>query len=165
MDFDFVKHKDCNSDDILSICKLKEQHWDYDIAEQKRWIETNMNNDDVHLLLKNQNELIGYLSMTNVSMKLDDRISNVVGIGSVCVKKDLKGEKIGFLIMQLANYYLSKGNLLGALLCKKDLKDFYIKCGWKIYSNQVTINDEPFNHLLLFSRKIDTKTVDINKTF
>ena len=165
MDFDFVKHKDCNSDDILSICKLKEQHWDYDIAEQKRWIETNMNNDDVHLLLKNQNELIGYLSMTKVSLKLDDRVLDVIGIGSVCVKKKLKGEKIGFLIMQLANYYLLQSNSLGALLCKKELKNFYIKCGWEIFSNQVTINDEPFNHLLLFSRKIDMTTVDLIRAF
>lgn len=165
MYFDFIKHNDCSEKHLREICTLKKQQWNYPINKQIEWINNNISENDVHLVLKKDNNLIGYLSLSPIEIEIDNKKINAFGIGSVCVDKSLKGQNFGFLLMKLSEYYLSKNNEIGILLCKKELAAFYEKCKWIQFDGSVLTNKGPFEQILFCSEKITSTKIKLPKLF
>lgn len=166
MNFKFIKHDQCTEELIKDICRLKKQHWDYPIKEQKKWIAENIGKNDIHLLLRNdENILIGYLSLVKVEVFQKEDLINMFGIGSVSVDKTHLGEHLGLLLMNLVNFYLRKQNKQGILLCGDKLTNFYIKCGWNLFKGNVYHKDSIFEDNTLFSERKVWDEVNISKLF
>ncbi len=157
MYFDFIKHQNTNSSTLESIIRLKNQVWDYPYDAHKEWLKSNITDDDVHLLLWSENELIGYLNLVKISGSLKGW-----GIGNVVVSPKRQDENIGLLLMNLCDYYLAATHLPGMLICKDKVLGFYIRCGWSIYNKEVYIKNEklPYNFL---TRRLDNNMFEYIK--
>src|SRR5690606_27134561 len=122
-----IPHSQLNEGQIVDICKLKSEHWHHDLASQKKWLIENFAAKDIHLLLFEDDTLIGYLSLVHLSLEGRLVSSTILGLGSVCVSNAKKGKNFGLLLMSLVNFYILSNKSFGILLCKKDLVPFYKK--------------------------------------
>lgn len=162
MHFDFIKHQIINDNTLASIIRLKNQVWPYPYSSHVEWINNNIGEDDVHLLLWFDKELIGYLNL----VKLDGTLKGW-GIGNVVVLPKRQGENIGLLLMNLCDYYLATSKTPGMLICKDKVLDFYIRCGWSKYEKDVYIMDDKLTHNFM-TRRLESKNyefIKINRIF
>lgn len=166
MIIEFIEHKDINKNELEKICILKKQHWDYSIEKQMQWINCNLSNNDVHLLLKENDEILfGYLNLVKLSILLDDKSTNMIGIGNVCVDNNYQKNQYGFFLMKTAEYYLRKKKENGILLCKEKLIPFYDTIRWNRYNGITKINETTFNGVVYVYDKILSNEIIINKNF
>lgn len=166
MKFEFIKHSNCNPNNITEICKIKNQYWVYSIEEQKKWLNNNISKDDFHVLLyEDTNKLVGYLSLVLINVKFEDHVEEMYGVGSVCVDENNRGEKLGYLLMKLVDFFLYKKNKKGILLCKNSLVEFYEKCNWIQYTNKVICNNSVFLDNVFINQNINSKHISISKLF
>lgn len=163
MEFEFIEHNTCSESLLVEICMLKQQFWNYSIEEQLLWIKNNIKKTDIHLVLKNNNRLIGYLTLTDEQILYNgkEEVKRFLGVGSVCVCEKHRGKKLGILLIKLVNYFLLLKKIPGILLCKKELLEFYKKCGWSVYKGEVYHKEEKFNDLLFFSNNEQNKLKSI----
>jgi predicted GNAT family N-acyltransferase len=161
MEFQFHRQSQLTEQDIEKIVSLKKIHWDYTIEEHKNWINNNLRKDDIHVLMLENEVLVGYLNLIQTEVILNNETQSFLGIGNVCSKERGKGH--GKKILMEVNNYLLVNNQLGILLCKDELTAFYKKYNWvlldKCLASQVfsgTINVMLFN--------IDFKIVSFNYT-
>lgn len=162
MHFDFIKHHDINSSALEAIIRLKNRVWPYPYYTHEEWIRSNIREEDMHLLLWSEKELIGYLNLVNVEGSITGW-----GIGNVVVSPDRQGENIGLLLMNLCDYYLASTHSIGMLICKDKVLGFYTRCGWKLYDKDVYIRDDKLTHNFL-TRRLDNKqleSIKINRIF
>jgi len=147
----FIKHESLHSDLLDVICDIKASAWDYSIEEHKKWVEKNINPNDIHVLLKENDTYVGYLNLIQTHvLSSDKKIILVLGIGNVCAK--IKGKGYGSTLMKLLNNHLSLENTKAILLCKVDLVDFYSKLGYtfnfkvkdNIYLMSINLDDSNF---------------------
>ncbi len=166
MKFEFVKHRECSNEDLNDICKLKKQHWDYPIHAQKKWLDENIKDSDVHLLVRNKEGfLIAYLSLVDIEVYHQDYSINMLGVGSVCVDKLHVGHYLGLLLMNLVDFYLKKNKKQGILLCSDSLVDFYSKCGWSLFNGDVLCDNVVFEQHTFFTEEKDWDKIEISKLF
>ncbi len=166
MNFDFIKHSDCSGNILDEICGLKKQHWDYPLDAQREWLQENIADDDVHLLIRNnQGCLIAYLSLVGVKVSHNNDVFDMLGIGSVCVDKKHTGQHLGLLLMNLVDFCLKKNKKQGILLCSDGLVDFYAKCGWCLFKGDVFCQGVAFEKYTFFMSKKDWSRIELSKLF
>ena len=129
-----VKHSELKEQDRINISLLKEQHWPHGLASQLAWLQANVDEEDFHLLGENYSKhgkkLSAYLSLNNVSVEIDGRKTECIGLGSVCVDKTIEHSGLGRKLVMQANHYIESQKQKGILLCKQKLVRFYEKCEW-----------------------------------
>jgi predicted GNAT family N-acyltransferase len=165
MKFDYIRNDFISKETLIKICFLKIQHWNYDIEQQMLWINQNLNVDDIHLVLWEDDNLIGYLNIINLELIISNRKDNALGIGNVCIDRNQQKKYYGFLLMKLAEYYLKVNDKIGLLLCKKELVPFYRKIGWTEYVGEAYIENAIFNQYVFISEEIKWDCVYINRFF
>ena len=165
MQFDFVKHIDINENLIYKISKLKMQHWSYPVEEQINWLKKNIKDEDVHLLLYIENELIGYLLISEINVKSETCIKKYLGIGNVCVSITNRKSHSGYLLMQLANYYYKIQKKSGILLCDDSIVNFYLKCNWLLFNGRKIVNNKEYTNQILTNEKFAGNTIELDKLF
>lgn len=138
MEFKFCPHSQLNSQELEKIVDLKKRHWNYSSEEHVNWIQNNINDEDIHVLMFEKEELVAYLNLINTEVIINDTIQFFIGIGNVCSKE--KGKGYGGLLINEVNQYLIVQKKLGILLCKVDLIDFYKKYNWKLVNEVLTGN-------------------------
>ena len=132
MEIKFLKHAECPLELLEKIASLKRQYWDYPVAEQLRWLKTNLLPRDVHVVIEDKSIVVAYLTVVGMDVYCDKRKMSTYGIGSVCVDENYRGMNYGFLIMQLGTFYIKKKKSLGFLLCRDELLPFYHICNWHL---------------------------------
>ncbi|MCV9885435.1 GNAT family N-acetyltransferase [Metabacillus halosaccharovorans] len=144
----FVEHSEVSSTLLNDIISLKQQHWPHSYNSQLDWINKNLNSNDYHLLLmNNEGELLGYMNLVH-------RIVNgnpVLGVGNVCINNVVLNKGIGTLLMQISKYYSNQLLLDLVLLCKIELVPFYKKCGFYQYHKKVFMEEKVFDRCIMFS--------------
>ena len=165
MQFDFIKHNKITENLIYKISKLKMQHWIYPIEEQINWFKKNIKEEDVHLLLYIENELIGYLLISEINVKSENRIEKYLGIRNVCISITNRKSQTGYLLMQLASYYFKIQKKGGILLCDDSILNFYLKCNWLLFKGRKIINNKEYTNQILTSEKFVGKTIELDKLF
>ncbi|MBP2639673.1 MAG: putative acyltransferase [Firmicutes bacterium] len=143
-----VKHSELSDALINQVIALKQQHWPYSYESQIDWLNENLSQNDYHLLITDTGgNLIAYMNLVN------RRVNNepILGIGNVCVNKDVLDNGVGTLLMHICKYYAKQLSLNLVLLCKQDLVCFYNKCGFLKYENKVYIEDTFFDKCVMFS--------------
>lgn len=127
----FVKHKNLSDSLLQSICEIKSSAWDYSIDEQKKWINDNIKDLDIHVLLKVDEDYVSYLNLVNIEL-LDgsNKLIDALGIGNVCSRFQNKG--YGTKLIKGVNLYLTSRNKMAILFCKEKLINFYEKNNYKL---------------------------------
>lgn len=125
-----VKVQDTAPELVKEIIQIKQQAWDYSDAQQIQWMQDNLRDDDMHMLLFDDDALCAYLNLVRVRLAVDGVCSDAIGIGNVCVAKDKRSMNYGRLLMQAVNTMLKKSNQIGILLCRDRLVGFYENSGW-----------------------------------
>lgn len=130
MEFIFLLHSQLTGQDLERIISLKKTHWDYSTEEHKNWIENNIYDNDIHVLMIEKNTLVGYMNLVKVEVILNDKLKPFLGIGNVCTLKKRSG--YGKKLVIEVQEYLFKNNYGGILFCKDDLINFYSKYNWTL---------------------------------
>ena len=164
----FINHNNITDELINKIILIKGQHWKYSIEDQLKWISKNINSNDKHLMIfNNDNMLIAYMNMVNRTIEIENIVYDILGIGNICVDSNYIGKSMGKLLMSVCTFNLNNINKTGVLLCKDKLISFYTKSGWKQYNNKLVINKEIFNNNVFFSdnRFINASEIIIDRAF
>lgn len=130
MKFKFISHSKLSSDDVKKIVELKNIHWKYTFEQHLSWMETNLLDDDIHIMMFEDEELVGYMNLVNITVTINSEDVSFLGIGNVCSRDKFSG--FGRKLLIGANNYLIENSKNGILLCKDDLVGFYEKFDWKL---------------------------------
>ncbi len=169
MNWRFIAHKDLTTAEEICIAKLKDQHWKYGFKSQIRWMKENIRPDDLHLVgeveINGKIKIQAYSTLSNIRVIIDGKTYKFIGIGNVCVEKDVQHSGIGMQLMDVVGKYLDEEN--GILLCKDALVNFYEKNGWKfVYYQQATVGERDYkNQIMLFKRDCKCKSIIISRNF
>jgi predicted GNAT family N-acyltransferase len=123
-----IKHRDLSQKKLIEFCKIKSKSWSYSLESQEIWISENIKPDDFHLILRDEGQIVSYLSIIDTSFFIDDIQYHGFGVGSVCTA--YKGKGYGGKIIESANNFIYKKRGYGLLFCKDFLIDFYKKYDW-----------------------------------
>ena len=149
-----IRHSDLSQADLLTIVKLKMQHWHFEESEQIKWIDKNISSCDYHLLItNNESVLIGYLNMVRLNVQ-NDKNKRYLGIGNVCVNKSYKSLGYGLLLMNIVNIFINQNNFLVILLCKDALSVFYKKAGWYLFEGIPISQNKEYKDLLFSTSRL-----------
>ncbi len=161
----FKKNLKLTEEDIDSLIYLKQQFWKYDYHEQKKWLHENIREDDYHIFINNEKQLLAYLNAVRVDVMINHKEYNMLGVGNVCVDKNMAHIGLGSLLLSVMNLQLKYLHMQGILLCKRNLIDFYKESNWKlIESTSVKIGDIPFNNcVMVYNPKSEWFGHTINK--
>lgn len=176
MKFEFIKHTDITDKQLEDIALIKSQHWKYPLESQIKWFKENLIESDIHLLMLNGDRLIGYLTITDVELTVDNERINACGLGSVCIDKDFLHKGYATKLVKEASSYISEKEKIGCLLCKENLIRLYGGCCDFIetVSPKILVQSKNFvNTLMILNNKaleeknyiIRSKTIEINRNF
>ena len=161
----YVKNSLLTSEILDKIIMLKDQYWHYPKESHEKWIQENLNDNDFHLWLENSSGIFAYLNLVFLKIRFDARLEEVIGIGNVCVNREIAGNGIGLLLMQICNYYISCLDKRAVLLCKKRLSNFYIKSGWLEYPGRVVLKGNKYDELLMLNKLPNELYIEIERNF
>lgn len=162
----YKSNKDLTELEIKSIINLKSQYWNYSYDMQRSWMNKNLNENDFHLWIENSShEIIAYMNHVFVECFHNDKLENMIGIGNVCVSPLYTSRGLGKLLMHISSFYISENSLNAILLCKDDLRSFYLKSGWKLFEGNVLINSEEFDKNLFALHEIQASALFLNRNF
>ncbi len=166
MKIKFIKHGECSEELLHIVASLKMQHWDYPIAEHIRWFNTNLFTDDVHLCVFEAEILVAYATISHIQYELEDGMSqNALGIGSVCVDKNHLNKQYGFLVIQLATFYIRQQKAMGLLICKDELVPFYEKTNWQKFNGEILIANSDRICNLLSTVRMSSSKISLSNSF
>ena len=161
-----MNQENTSGEDTNRIINLKIQHWPHPFRSQKDWILKNINSDDYNLLLEMNSELVGFLNLIHVDALLDNTIKlDLLGVGNVCVSKEVSGKGLGLLLMQIASYHIKSLGYNGVLLCSDDIVPFYIRAGWLTNNAKVSINDNKYDGMVMFLNHVSMQKIELNRNF
>lgn len=163
LSFSFRLGNSLTGNEFDEIIRIKDSVWSHPYQSHRKWIEDNLEPEDIHLIVKSEDNAIAYLNMVNLTV-MGDSIYNALGIGNVCVYPEYQGKNLGFLLIKLAEYQISQLKKIGILICKDRVKAFYEKCGWSQFKGKVSFKDgkmlehnifvDPYNKILLSQPKL-----------
>ena len=154
--------------DLRNIAVLKNQHWPYGMDSQIRWMKDNVSDEDSHLLGLNEgHKLVAYITVAKLCVVIDGVSNNSIGIGGVCIDKELERQGYGRILVNKANDFIRQQSSNGLLLCKEKLVDFYKKCGWLDVSfNRATVAGNAFCHkIMAFPNTFKCESITIDRNF
>jgi hypothetical protein len=159
--------------DIKKVCILKDTQWKFGLKSQLEWFKKNIKLNDVHILLKRDNNLIGYTllrkrtyiikSNLQKSLKFRERECVYWYFDTHIVKKNYRGMGYNRILMKASEKVIK--NYLGLLICSSNLINYYKKFQWKLIKlNLFKIIDHPFStNAMLFNqqkiKKIGNKVI------
>lgn len=129
-----VPHQDLSQINLDEIIQVKSIAWPYRYEEQLEWLNSNLKDTDIHVLLYLDKSLVAYLNLIEIEFTVDGYLENGYGIGNVCAKE--KGKGWGKKLITETNTYLTQNDKIGVLFCKDSLANFYIQQNWTVIEKQ-----------------------------
>ena len=163
-----IPHVDLSIHDGLKIAELKNMHWPYGIDSQIKWMNANVKEGDFHLMgFDSRHRLTAYLTIVRLSIMLGEKKENVLGIGGVCVDRNVEHSGYGKSLVQEANRFISNEGLKGLLLCKDELVGFYEKCNWlNVDFSNAIVDGKIFSHrIMAYPNAIECSSMSIDRNF
>ena len=127
---EIIRHNDILFRDLLRAVAVKNVAWPHSVESQVKWIIDNMQPDDLHVFLREDDVDLAYMTLSPVIATVNGVDTSFMGIGCVCSAKH--GVGLGKQLMENVNKWLKDNNHKGLLFCKKELVQFYKKCGWNL---------------------------------
>ena len=116
MQFKFIKHKNLSDFELNRIIELKDQIWVHGFEKQVAWMKQNVSENDFHVLLENENNLIAYAQLVQIDFLINNKQLKGLGISNVCAIE--KGKGVGKSLMNAVNTKLEKSKMQGLLFCQ-----------------------------------------------
>lgn len=138
-DLILISHKDVTGQQLEEIIKIKSKAWRYSLSSQLEWINTNLKDTDIHVLLSLDENMIAYLNLIGIEIKIEGNSRGCYGIGNVCASE--KGKGWGKEIMTHTNLFLMQKKKIGLLFCRDSLVNFYRLNNWELLKkNKLTLS-------------------------
>ena len=119
---------------IDRVIAIKQVAWPYPKDSQIKWLEENLDNEDLHVFLREGNDSVAYLNLHKINITINNKYFEGFGIGNVCAK--VKGCGYGSHLLRLTNDYLVSNNKVGLLFCHTPLVKFYSGCNWNLLHSE-----------------------------
>lgn len=131
-----IRHKDAEESTLERVIAIKQKTWPYPIESQMTWIQSNLRDDDLHVILTHEGRDVAYMNLVNITFTVNNNKEYLAyGIGNVCAA--FKGEGYGGELMRQVNAYLRENRFCGLLFCKDGLVPFYKLYDWKEVDHKV----------------------------
>ena len=127
-DLEIIKHKDILFRDLLRAVAVKNVAWPHPVESQVKWIIDNMQPNDLHVFLKENDKDCAYMTLSHVTATVNGVETPFMGVGCVCSAHPGMGG--GKSLVVNVNKYLKENNFKGLLFCKESLLGFYSKYNW-----------------------------------
>lgn len=160
----FIPHHAVTPEQLQAIIALKDKVWPHGLANQLKWMESNINKTDIHGLYFYEQQLIAYINLVHRTAFINDVSMFFLGLGNVCVDPAFQGTGKGKEIMNFVNQYLTSQDVVGILLCKTSLVQFYSNCGWRSITNYVQSDLSAGVQVMIFNYKSKIYSIDIKGT-
>jgi hypothetical protein len=158
-ELEIIKHGDISRDQVEDVIIIKSTAWNYSLESQIKWLRSNLKENDLHVFLTIDNNKVAYANLLPIEVKIDERLTSVLGVGNV-VAKD-KGRGNGSAIIREINKLLKKKNKPGLLFCQKELILFYDNHFW----NEIPINRLEIPAAFKSGESIITMAYNLNINF
>ena len=122
------------TDEVHSLCRIKNQHWAYGMDSQLEWWRENSDQNDLVVCALTDDRITGFLRLRDRDILVRSYEIKAKCVTEVCVDKELLGQGIGKKIMKKASNFLLYEELGGYLLCNNNEVGFYESCGWLKYT-------------------------------
>lgn len=157
----FIRHSDISDDLLSKIYDLKAVRWNYDVDQQKEWIQKNVFADDYHLMIMEDQQIVAYTNLINIKVIINGDDVNVKGVGNVCTLKS--GFGLGNILMEQVNKIILKYDSKGMLLCNDYLVGYYQKFSWKLIDKSCVTSNFIFDvNFMLFNFDKSILSLDYN---
>lgn len=146
-----IKHSDITNDIVNEIIRVKSFAWDYDYDNQRRWIESNISRNDIHVFLNDGSQNIAYMNLIDIEFRINSLLCRGYGVGNVCAI--VKGKGYGRELMRQVNVFLKSHQKTGLLLCKEQLVRFYERVDWRLLDrSKITLGfDNSHIEIMIFN--------------
>ena len=132
--YKIIRNKNIKNNQILTISKLKDSFWPYGIKNQKIFLRSNTNINDLHILAYNNKNIVGY-----VNLKIKEFVKNnntkknkFFLFDGFIVDKLFRKINIGRNIIKICKKRSKILKMPILLLCKRSVMPFYKKLNFKI---------------------------------
>lgn len=133
-DLKLIPHNNLSQKYLDEIIHIKSIAWPYSYEKQLEWINFNLKDSDIHVLLYLDEEPVAYLNLIEIKLIVDEIQMISYGIGNVCAKE--KGKGWGKELISQTNAYLTQTNKIGLLFCKNLLVEFYKLNNWRVIEKE-----------------------------
>ena len=149
------------SNQIKSICLLKDEQWKFGIKSQMEWYKKNIKKNDIHNLLYIKSKLVGYTLLRKRTCEirsLNKRI-NYFLFDTLIIDKKYRGKNLSNLLMSFNNTIINQSGYFSFLICKKEFVSFYKKNKWiKLNDKNIKVVDSLFStNGMIFNNKESNK--------
>lgn len=124
--------KNLKKKDIYEICKLKNSFWKYGINENLKWFKKNVKNNDLNILIKKNNKIIGYTLLRKRKLKVDNKTKYYLYLDTIIISKSERKKNFGDILIRFNNLIIEQYNCIGILICERGNIGFYKKFGWNV---------------------------------
>jgi predicted GNAT family N-acyltransferase len=128
-----IQHLFLDRKTLSDIIEIKRLSWNYSMEDHLIWMQNNIRDDDYHFLLINDDKLVAYVNLVNVTVSTGDTLVAFIGVGNVCSR--VKGLGYGKSLMIGLKNYLLANESRGILFCQESLVQFYSNYGWSTINN------------------------------
>lgn len=158
-----IQHSKITKFDLDEIIRIKSVAWIYPYEKQLEWINNNLNDADLHLLLYEDEKAVAYLNLILIDLMFDTIPYCAFGVGNVCAIK--KGKGYGTELMKKTNQYIANENSIGFLFCKMNLIVFYKMFDWDVVDeNKLNLSFQNENIItMLFNFNLPFNKLNYNK--
>ena len=124
---------------VEQIITLKDTYWDYGDDSQYRWFKKNVTAYDGHVLMYQDEDLIGYTMLRKRQYKILNENAIIEGqylhFDTMIIRSDKRGKRLGNLLMKKSQKIIYNSNLLSFLLCESHMVKYYERFKWKVIKN------------------------------
>ena len=141
--------------EIRSICTLKDTVWYFGIKDQCNWFQKEVKKKDIHILLKKNNNLIGYTCLRYKELFSKKKNISFLLFDTHIIKKHFRNKGFGKILINKVTQIIKKKNIISFLFCKKNQINYYKKFKWNIVNKKRYLsNKNPKNlHLMFLGKK------------
>lgn len=133
-----IQTKNLSQEAIDKIINLKVTHYKFKKKLQLSWFNNHIKKTDIHNLLTNNKEIIGYnclrkIKLLKVISKKQKTIDGIL-FDTLIIDKKYRKKNLSKLIMKKSNLIIKKKNVFSFLVCTRPMVKYYKKFNWKLFS-------------------------------
>ena len=162
--------KQLKEKEIIKICNLKNTHWKFGLKSNLKWFKKNVKKKDIHNLLYQKDELIGYtLLRKRLALVRNNKVKKIryLYFDTLIIKNKFRKTGYSKILMNFNKKIIKRERLHAFLICYNNLVKYYKKFGWiKIQNKNFKIMDfKFFTNGMTFNLKSSLKNIEIRYFF
>ena len=127
-----ISKKNITENEIINLCKLKTENWNYNISEQIEWWNKNSEENYIIASFIRKRSFLAFLRMRERRISFNNKPIHCFCITEVCVAKKDQGKGWGKKLIEESKKFIKKMKMPAYLLCSNNQRKFYQKCNLKL---------------------------------